>query len=195
MGAHKDLLPYLVRRLLENGANSSFVNQFLDKDTPISEIVEDPVREVSQYDSYRHPDIALPIDIYRASPHADDDRDNSLGIDLDNPLAVEALFAAMAESQETPIAAPIVSGEVRSGSEQQPVMSPAHDDKIVGYCVDATDQDIDDALNAAQRAHADWDALGGAARANILTRVGDLLEQNRASLMKLVGEPEDSPEA
>ncbi|MEM7358408.1 MAG: bifunctional proline dehydrogenase/L-glutamate gamma-semialdehyde dehydrogenase PutA [Pseudomonadota bacterium] len=188
VGAHKDLLPYLVRRLLENGANSSFVNQFLDKDTPISEIVQDPVREVSQYDSYRHPDIALPVDIYRASSQVDDKRDNSLGIDLDNPLAVEELFAAMAEATDTPIAAPIVNGEVRVNAEQQPVMSPAHDDKVVGYCVDATDQDIDDALNAAQRAHADWDALGGVARAEILTRVGDLLEQHRARLMKLVGD-------
>ena len=58
----------------------------------------------------------------------------------------------------------------------------------MGYCVDATDQDIDDALNAANSAHAKWDALGGAARAEILTKVGDLLEQHRVSLMKLVGD-------
>ncbi len=89
VGNHKDLLPYLVRRLLENGANSSFINQIYDEDLPVSEIVKDPIENALSHDSKRHTRIPLPKDIYQP------DRGNSRGIDLTSDEAVAALYKKM----------------------------------------------------------------------------------------------------
>lgn len=186
VGAHKDLLPYLVRRLLENGANSSFVNQFLDKDTPISEIVQDPVTEVSASQPYRHPSIALPINIYSASEKEPGPRNNSMGIDLDNPLTVEQLFAEMDASEQDVVAAPIVNGKVNGTNAAEPVMNPAKTQVAAGQCIDSSDEDIEEALSSASKAQHAWDRLGGKARAEVLNRAADLLEENRARLMRLI---------
>ncbi|MCH7806322.1 MAG: proline dehydrogenase family protein, partial [Proteobacteria bacterium] len=86
IGAHEDLLPYLVRRLLENGANSSFVNRFMDARIPVSEIVQDPHSTVMNYKNQRHAHIPLPTDLYG-------DRKNSRGIDLTSPLSAGKLLA------------------------------------------------------------------------------------------------------
>lgn len=186
VGAHKDLLPYLVRRLLENGANSSFVNQFLDSDTRVSDIVRDPVDEVSAKKVYRHAGIPLPIDLYRASELSATQRNNSAGIDLDNPTTVEWLKTQLADHQEKVVACPVVNGEVRRRGRQQTVTSPANHAVIVGYSIDATDQDINDALDGAQNSQRAWDALGGEQRAEILFKTADLIETERAKLMAMV---------
>lgn len=192
VGTHKDLLPYLVRRLLENSANSSFVNQFLDNNTPISEIVQDPVREVEQYPRYRHTDIPLPKDIYRASGRDGHNRDNSTGVDLDNPHAVAQLFTQMNECKGEVNgkvkAGPLVNGKMRSDGEVNHVTNPARTSEVAGSCVAATDSDIEDALRSANDAQAQWDAIGGKARAIILGKMANLLEAHRPRLMKLIGD-------
>src|SRR4249919_3692311 len=81
VGSHEDLLPYLVRRLLENGANSSFVNRITDESVPIEELVRDPVATVSAFDSIPHPRIPLPVGLYRSQGY---ERDNSMGMNLAN---------------------------------------------------------------------------------------------------------------
>lgn len=187
VGAHKDLLPYLVRRLLENGANSSFVNQFLDKDTPISEIVRDPVKRVSQNSPYRHTGIPLPKDIFRASGLAYSERDNSSGIDLDNPSAVEQLLEAMRNAESKIVAGPLINGALSERGKLEEVNSPSASDVIVGHCYQSTDEDIEEALSSAAAAQAQWDTLGGKKRAEILFRLSDLLEQNHAQLMQIIG--------
>src|ERR1700729_1182921 len=64
VGEHKDLLAYLVRRLLENGANTSFVNRFMDEEVPVAEIVRDPISEIERLESYAHPRLAVPAALY-----------------------------------------------------------------------------------------------------------------------------------
>ena len=86
VGPHKDLLAYLVRRLLENGANSSFVNRFLDDEIPVDELVRDPMTVVTAYDTVPHPRIPLPRDLFGA------ERKNSAGLDLGDAAAVRALL-------------------------------------------------------------------------------------------------------
>jgi RHH-type proline utilization regulon transcriptional repressor/proline dehydrogenase/delta 1-pyrroline-5-carboxylate dehydrogenase len=87
VGEHKDLLAYLVRRLLENGANTSFVNRFMDEEVPVVEIVRDPITELERLETYPHPRLPLPVALYS-------NRRNSVGIDLGNPDELEAVRAA-----------------------------------------------------------------------------------------------------
>ena len=89
IGNHKDLLPYLVRRLLENGANSSFVNRFLDHQTPVEELLEDTRDQVTSAFPYQHKMIAIPEQMFTL---AGEDRKNAQGIDLDSPLETQALL-------------------------------------------------------------------------------------------------------
>ncbi len=90
IGKHRDLLPYLVRRLLENGANSSFVNRFLDAELPVDELVQDPLDLVKHSASRRHPQIALPLDQFKL---ADESRQQARGLDLNCPLTVPPLLS------------------------------------------------------------------------------------------------------
>ena len=82
VGEHKDLLAYLVRRLLENGANTSFVNRFMDEQVPVAEIVRDPISELERLESYAHPRLPVPAALYS-------DRRNSRGIDLGDPRELD----------------------------------------------------------------------------------------------------------
>ncbi len=89
VGKHKDLLPYLVRRLLENGANSSFVNRFLDAKVPVEELILDPIELIKSSQLNRHSKIPIPVNLYRFQ---NDLRDNSRGIDLHCPLSIPSLM-------------------------------------------------------------------------------------------------------
>ncbi|NNC99421.1 MAG: bifunctional proline dehydrogenase/L-glutamate gamma-semialdehyde dehydrogenase PutA, partial [Gammaproteobacteria bacterium] len=186
VGAHKDLLPYLVRRLLENGANSSFVNQFLDKDTPVADIVTDPVEEVRRAESYRHPKIPLPIDIYRASGRDGGNRDNSSGLDLDNPATVADLYRQFNQHSAEITAAPIVNGQLISNGQAHDITSPANHASVAGRCINSSEQDVENALAGAADAQSAWNKLGGKSRSEILARTADLLEQHMVRLMQLV---------
>ena len=179
VGAHEDLLPYLVRRLLENGANSSFVNRFMDADVPVSEVVGDPVETVAAMGDKRHSGIPIPAELYG-------DRLNSSGLDLANPLEVQPLEEALAKRTKITYEAPsIVCGEA-VGGEEIPVKSPGDNRIVVGTTRHAEPEDIDRALDAAVMAQKSWDALGGEARALILERAADLIEEHRVPLLDLL---------
>jgi len=179
VGAHEDLLPYLVRRLLENGANSSFVNRFMDAEVPVSDVVSDPVAGVAAMPDKRHSGIPKPIDLYG-------DRLNSSGLDLANPLETKPLMDALAELSGTSYEAPsIVCGEA-VGGEEIPVKCPADNRIILGTTRHADSKDIDRALNAAVTAQKGWNALGGKGRAEILERLADLIELHRVPLLDLL---------
>src|SRR5690606_8518488 len=92
VGSHEDLLPYLVRRLLENGANSSFVNRISDEDVSIDDLVRDPVEVVAGFQDIPHPRIPLPVDLYRSHGI---ERSNSMGVNLANDDALRALAGQM----------------------------------------------------------------------------------------------------
>ena len=179
VGAHEDLLPYLVRRLLENGANSSFVNRFMDAKVPVPDVVADPVETVGAMSSKRHSGIPVPADLYG-------DRKNSAGLDLANPLETEATLQALAAiSTNSYEGDSIVRGKGRKAKEI-PVLSPADNRIRVGTTSHASPEVIDEALAAAAKSQKSWDALGGEKRAQILERLADLIEEHRIPLLDLV---------
>jgi RHH-type proline utilization regulon transcriptional repressor/proline dehydrogenase/delta 1-pyrroline-5-carboxylate dehydrogenase len=179
VGAHEDLLPYLVRRLLENGANSSFVNRFMDANVPVADVVSDPVAAVAAMVDKRHTGIPLPADLYG-------DRRNSAGLDLANPLEVEPLAEALAKRSDITYEAPSIVCGKAVGGEEIKVKCPADNRIIIGTNRHAEPEDIDRALDAAVNAQKDWNALGGDARAQILERAADLIEEHRVPLLDLL---------
>ncbi|NWH08536.1 MAG: bifunctional proline dehydrogenase/L-glutamate gamma-semialdehyde dehydrogenase PutA [Alphaproteobacteria bacterium] len=178
VGSHEDLLAYLVRRLLENGANSSFVNRLADDDAPIGDIVADPVETLAAMRPRANPRIALPRDIF--SP-----RVNSQGALLSEPAVSRPLLAEMAAALASPIHATALVGGSEAGGEPRPVRDPANQDLIVGEIREAGPQDAMRAVALATAIQPGWDRLGGAARAAILRKAADLMEMRRAQLMAL----------
>ena len=179
VGSHEDLLAYLVRRLLENGANTSFVNRIQDEKLPISEIVADPVAKVRGWDRIPHPNIPLPAELYGA------DRTNSRGLDLSDVPALAALGSAAAEAAERGWrAGPIVGGQERQGAAQD-LHNPADHRQVVGAVTEAAEADIEAALAQAAAAAPAWDAAPAEARAACLERAADLYEARTSELVAL----------
>jgi RHH-type transcriptional regulator, proline utilization regulon repressor / proline dehydrogenase / delta 1-pyrroline-5-carboxylate dehydrogenase len=179
VGEHKDLLAYLVRRLLENGANTSFVNRFMDEQVPVAEIVRDPISEIERLDSYPHTRLPIPSALYA-------DRRNSRGVDLGNPPEIDALRRELSTRRRLqPIAGPIVNGILLPG-ETHPVTNPADRRDVVGGSRNATPAEIAAAFDASAAAHPAWNLRGGEARAALLDRASDLLEAGRADFHELL---------
>ncbi len=175
VGGHRDLLAYLVRRLLENGANSSFVNRFLDADTPARDVVRDPVTLVAR-GPRRHPRIRVPAALYGS-------RRNSVGVDLSDAANVEALTNALATHATRAFEARPATSDDR---EDVVIRNPANHREIVGHARYASADDIDAAMRAAAAAQHDWDRLGGGARAKPLLEVADAIENDRNVLVGLL---------
>ena len=183
VGSHRDLLPYLVRRLLENGANSSFVNRFLDAEAPVEALIRDTVAAVHDRDLFRHPDIPAPPDLYR---HAGEERASAGGIDLHDPHELDRLRASALDAASLRCrAGPIVNG-ILCGGAGMPVCSPSNRKNTVGTVTEASRGNIDSALDAAISEQQRWDARGGNRRAEILDRAADLLEADRERLIGLI---------
>jgi RHH-type proline utilization regulon transcriptional repressor/proline dehydrogenase/delta 1-pyrroline-5-carboxylate dehydrogenase len=186
VGEHKDLLAYLVRRLLENGANTSFVNRFMDEEVPVSEIVRDPISELERAETFAHARLPIPAALYA-------DRRNSLGIDLGEPLQVQALREQLAASAATQtsagtsrVATPGVATPGVATPGAHAITNPADRRIQVGVSRDATPEEIAAAFDAAAAAQAAWDHSGGEARAACLEKTSDLLEARRADLHALL---------
>jgi len=180
VGAHKDLLAYLVRRLLENGANSSFVNRFMDESLPLERLIEDPAEKVRALTSIPNPRIPLPAELYGSS------RRNSAGRDLNDVQDVQALLAALETLKTTQWqAGPIVSG-VSNTSSGTPVTNPADRSQRVGFVTHAGNADIDRAIKAAVTAQPAWDRAGADVRAEILERAAALLETEQNRFLSLL---------
>ena len=176
VGSHKELLAYLVRRLLENGANSSFVNRVADDEVPVDALVRDPVRDLEQCAPLRNSAIPLPSAIFGAG------RRNSGGCDLSDPLVREPLLAELAGLETRTWDASPKGGGAGPGRR---ICSPFDQRVTVGYAIDATEQDIDRAARAATKAQPAWDALGGSARADMFDRAAELFETHRAEFYSL----------
>ena len=182
VGAHKDLLPYLVRRLLENGANTSFVHSFLDPDVPVEKVVDDPIAKV-EAGPRRHPRIPTPPRLYGPM------RRNSIGVDL-SQASERAVLEQTVETMESGAgfeAGPILSGTPKTAGGQ-PVSPPFNLSRTIGTVLEATETDVDTALEAARAFQPEWDALGGAKRARILSACGDALELNMDRLVALMAQ-------
>ena len=179
VGIHEDLLAYLVRRLLENGANSSFVNRIHDENLPIAEIVADPVAKLGQVEPIPHPRIPLPAGLYG------EERRNSQGLDLFDPATVTALDEAMERAAAGGWrAAPLIGGVAQEGRARD-VLDPADRRRRVGGVVEAGADEVEQALARARRAAPGWDATPADERARCLERLADLMEQDQAGLMAL----------
>lgn len=180
VGAHKDLLAYLVRRLLENGANASFVNRFMDERVPLDRLIEDPADKVTAMTSIQNTKIPLPGNLYG------DARRNSAGLDLNDPRETHSLLSSLASLRDTLWeAAPIISGTAVSGVRVH-VANPANRSDAVGFVVEATTRDVEHAITAAVRAQRPWDHAGADARAAVLERAADLLEAERNRFLSLL---------
>ncbi|MGJ7915091.1 trifunctional transcriptional regulator/proline dehydrogenase/L-glutamate gamma-semialdehyde dehydrogenase [Massilia sp. LXY-6] len=177
VGSHETLLAYLVRRLLENGANSSFVNQIVDESVPIDTLLADPFAQARAAKCLPHPRIPLPLDLYGA------DRKNSAGLDLANEDVLRELAAELGAPRHY-LAAPLVDGPLEAVGAVN-VINPAQSADIVGQVTEATVADVDTALQAASNAFPGWEGMGASARADIIAKVGDLFEQHMAELMAL----------
>jgi RHH-type proline utilization regulon transcriptional repressor/proline dehydrogenase/delta 1-pyrroline-5-carboxylate dehydrogenase len=180
VGSHEDLLAYLVRRLLENGANTSFVNRIVDEKEPIEDIVADPIVQLSHLPQKRHPRIPLPCDLFQPV------RRNSQGLDLADPAVLGDLRDGLAEAVRRPWhAAPIVGGVEVAGAGE-PVFDPSDRRRQIGTVVDAPPQTVEEALSRALRAAPSWSRTPADARAAVLERAADRYERNRIPLMALI---------
>ena len=180
VGAHQDLLAYLVRRLLENGANSSFVNQIVDESVPAAEVAADPIAAVEAEPEAVHPAIAHPSAIY--APR----RANSKGFRITDPASVLPLLDAReAFADTTWEAAPMIAGEAQGG-ESRSCRSPSDPSREIGRCTDASEADVDTAMSAAIDAAAAWRTRSASERGAILNEAADRYEANVAELCALL---------
>ncbi len=159
VGPHRDLLPYLVRRLLENGANSSFVNQLLDKSMPAGDIVPDPVAQVRTHENHRHPAIPLPKNIFG------EERANSDGIDFNDPCSSRDVVAYVSNNAQLGVPKSIVEGK---------------------YFDDIDERFIDRAFRLCADAFPAWCDRDVTHRAGVLNRIADLLERDRDALIRVL---------
>ena len=180
VGGHEDLLPYLVRRLLENGANTSFVHALLDERVPVEKVVVDPIDAVEAHPD-RHAKIPTPIKVYGER------RQNAAGIDLSVRAERERLAAAVAALDAITLSAgPLLGGKLTAGGPPMPVVSPSDPGRVVGAVSEAQLPQIDQAFKLARAAQPAWDQAGGAARATVLRAMADALEVNIDRLIAIL---------
>ena len=180
VGSHEDLLAYLVRRLLENGANTSFVNRLSNDRAPLEEMIANPVTRLMAATPKRNPRIPKPESIFPG-------RVNSRGLVLNDPVSSSRILSAMQRAFDgTPHAAYPIVGGVERVRPATLVRDPADHARQIGMAGEAADEDVRAALDSAAAAQAPWDRRGGADRAAILERAAELFEEQRALLMALI---------
>ncbi len=178
VGSHEDLLPYLVRRLLENGANSSFVHQFLNPEMSVAEVVRDPLDSLAAGPPPAR--IREPQALYGA------ERANSAGEDFGDPASLATLATQLHAHAVAPYrGGPILDGESAADADQ-PVRSPADTRIIVGYSRDASAAEIAAAMAGAAAAQPQWEMTPAPERAACLERAADALQARRGEFLSLL---------
>lgn len=181
VGGHKDLLAYLVRRLLENGANSSFVNRFMDADVPANDIVRDPVSVTRRYAEKAHPQILKPESIFGMS------RSNSKGLDLTDPALMKQLNPVIeAVYGETFAVQSVTSIDMLNSNGQTSILNPFDPNDVLGTVTSADPTRLDAVFTVAKAAQPDWNRRGGVVRATILKAAADLLEARTMRFMAIL---------
>ncbi|MBV7470026.1 trifunctional transcriptional regulator/proline dehydrogenase/L-glutamate gamma-semialdehyde dehydrogenase [Aeromonas sp. sif0611] len=192
VGSHETLLAYLVRRLLENGANTSFVNRIADNSISLQDLVQDPVQQIEQMAAREgslglpHPRIPLPRELYGEA------RPNSAGLDLANEHRLGSLSAALLASTNTAYQALPMLGNEQPGcdidapTQFQHVVNPADHRDVVGQVSEATVELVDQALACALASGQIWQSTPPAERAAVLDRAADLMESELQPLMGLL---------
>ncbi|WP_457789273.1 trifunctional transcriptional regulator/proline dehydrogenase/L-glutamate gamma-semialdehyde dehydrogenase [Pseudomonas sp. PL-6] len=187
VGSHETLLAYLVRRLLENGANTSFVNRIADHSISLKDLVLDPVQQVEQMAAQEgtlglpHPRIPLPRDLYGEA------RLNSEGIDLANEHRLGSLSSALLSSTNNSyVAGPILGCDTPNPGPAEPVRNPADQRDLVGHVHEASEADVKSAILCAQSSGQIWQSTQPAERAAVLERAADQMEGEMQQLMGLL---------
>lgn len=187
VGSHETLLAYLVRRLLENGANTSFVNRIADHSISLKDLVLDPVQQVEQMAAQEgavglpHPRIPLPRDLYGK------ERVNSSGLDLANEHRLGSLSSALLSTvNQSYLAEPMLGCDGANPGEPEPVRNPADHRDLVGHVREASVKDVDSALFCALASGQIWQSTLPAERAAVLERAADLMEAELQQLMGLL---------
>ena len=180
VGGHSDLLAYLVRRLLENGANSSFVSVAADPNVPAQSLLKRPQAIIVDAGSARHPKLPMPPDLYAPK------RRNSQGVELGHAATLDALMAEVKSAATKKIvAAPIINGEQHVRSTRS-VLSPIDGITIAGHVSEADSALADQAMQAAKRGFRAWDRTPAATRAEALEKAADSLESQRGLFLHLL---------
>ncbi len=178
VGNHEALLPYLVRRLLENGANSSFVNRIEDEAVPLESIIADPLEKLDGYEQIRHPAIPMPPALYGA------ERKNSLGLNLDDNAVRQKVNRALEVCQTADWQAmPLVAGRRLEG-ETRDIFNPA-DQSVIGSVVKSSPASVEQAMQAAESAADSWAKTVPQQRANLLDKAAEQLQTNLLELATL----------
>jgi RHH-type proline utilization regulon transcriptional repressor/proline dehydrogenase/delta 1-pyrroline-5-carboxylate dehydrogenase len=178
VGGYADLLAYLVRRLLENGANSSFVSVTADPSVPVKTILRRPQSWIGDASHARHSHIPLPRDLFGAS------RRNSSGVEFGDRAALEALVAEVRSAPKIADAKPLIDGSALTGRERA-INSPI-DGAVIGVVQEGDETLVATAMASSQAAFPAWSLTPVAERAAALERAGELLEQNRGRLIALL---------
>ncbi|MCG9600332.1 bifunctional proline dehydrogenase/L-glutamate gamma-semialdehyde dehydrogenase PutA [Vibrio sp. Isolate31] len=185
VGSHKDLLPYLVRRLLENGANSSFVHRLVDARCPVAELTQHPVDMLLAFDTLNNTKIPLPPAVFP-------ERKNSYGVNIDiesEAHQFEEQVKGFLNNQWT--AGPVINGEslaesmIKADQNVEQVTAP-YDRRInVGQVAFANLDHVSAAITGADAAFADWNATPVETKAAALDKLADLMEENLAELVAI----------
>lgn len=179
VGSHETLLAYLVRRLLENGANSSFVNQIVDESISIDSLIENPVSVAKELAGVPHPGIALPSDLFGQ------ERKNSAGFDFTNEQNLRLLSNEIAQfAQHQWHAKPLLAKDTDAATSQA-ITNPANHADVVGHVVEATARDVEIALQAAVALANSWQLSTTKERSFCLNKAADLLELRRVEFIAL----------
>ena len=181
VGSHEDLLPYLVRRLLENGSNTSFVNRIVDDELPVERVVENPLKKVAATEVASHPSIPLPASLYGT------ERVNSAGMNLANGTEVTALAARMqpfakARWNVEPLLARKLGPQAGPTKDN---INPGRLDDIIGTVRQTSAEELEGAIEDARAFTLQWDETAGAERAALLEAAADLMEADFAEYMAL----------
>jgi len=177
VGPHEDLLPYLVRRLLENGANTSFVNRIVDARLPASDVVADPIADVDKTKAVAHPRIPEPIGLFGK------ERANSLGVNFANGRELRMLKAACENAAASAWNAVALIGGKPGSGETVNIVNPANESQHVGSITQASQDDVDRAVSIAVEGQLDWDEQPAEARAAILERAATAFDERRAEFI------------
>jgi len=182
VGTHETLLAYLVRRLLENGANSSFVNRIADENVPIDELIESPVEVAAAIEPVgaQHPRIAAPRDLFGPA------RANSAGLDLSNEQRLGSLAAALLAGSSEPLRAVPLLGDGPVAGIARPVTNPADRGDEVGVVEEATPEIVARAMEIAAAAAPIWQSTPPNERAACLMRAADLMEARMPALLGII---------
>ncbi|MEZ2408738.1 RHH-type proline utilization regulon transcriptional repressor/proline dehydrogenase/delta 1-pyrroline-5-carboxylate dehydrogenase [Bosea sp. OAE752] len=178
VGGHQDLLAYLVRRLLENGANSSFVSASGDPEVPVSQLLLAPAEIIGSASAARHRRIPLPADLYGPS------RKNSAGTELGHEESLDGLLKEIAAAGQFPDAAPIIDGKPQPGTARE-VRSPI-DGTPIGKVIEADAATAERAMAAAVKGFRAWNETPARIRAAALRKAADIMEARRGLLIALL---------